>query len=782
MDVAPIAANPYLSSRFIDYKSFTYYYAYGNTPAEDLLEHVNWENEKEPSILSLGCGDIRSCFYTLWKHFDSFVDDEHHFLGTQFVLNDISPAVLARNILFLYLALKIPSWKEHEKAKQWISSMWAIWYCHELLPTHKQMLRKALVTLLSFSSSIKTWKSSAQAISQIVMFTDCSTLMAINGMWKLWYTKSFQLGRSFGLELTRFQQSFPGSIQAWLKKVGLHKYATERMLYAMQNDFSHYVANGSVYAEKCLNLPCSSDYKVVNPTLFEREDGEYTLHYASTPYVCYYHGFIFCKSEVAKLGMKSCSALIVEDENFLKHPLLSNCVQQFSMWVSSSAATLNAQMCKQKQDITFSFNCSDSIKFLEQLQIKMFKNLPSSFDCIFTSNLIDRLPPPILVLAAKPLLKTSSYLITASIFFKDVFLSTIEYLIELFGVAPELLPLLCGIRCVGCDGIYTDPIASFPVSDTSRFLSCEDQVFFWQRLDSQPLIIDSVIRSSLHRLLFKVINAQLMYFYGSNSPAIRAAMCTETAINTILSFVSQLDANVDICLFSFWDDLCLLVRSNAALRPFLVHIQTQALLHGLHFHLTLTNASCPVCNKKPLDEFISRFSVEFDPLDMKPLCMDQGVTPEFIIFIHETPTNFQILSNHSLLSGDYNIIDSAQSLPASNGNLKLDFFFPALFKDHYCTVVRYVSKSNETPVAILRWKLRKLKVSFLQEPFYFKQAGACRTKTLSTSLGHVLSHFGDGDCMETTLSLAPKPLSLLSSEEHWNQYKATISYETPNYL
>ena len=146
MDTAS-TQKPYLSSRFIDYSQFTYYYAYGNTPAEDLLEHVHVEDEKEPTILSLGCGDIRSCFYTLWKHFDPYISGRP-FVGVRFVLNDISAAVLARNVLFLHLALKIPPWAEQEAAKQWIASMWAIWYCHELLPAHEQMLRNALDTEL----------------------------------------------------------------------------------------------------------------------------------------------------------------------------------------------------------------------------------------------------------------------------------------------------------------------------------------------------------------------------------------------------------------------------------------------------------------------------------------------------------------------------------------------------------------------------------------------------------------------------------------------------------
>ncbi len=46
--------------------NFRFYYAYGNTPAEDFLE--NCTGVKKPKVLVLGCGDIRSCLYTIWKN------------------------------------------------------------------------------------------------------------------------------------------------------------------------------------------------------------------------------------------------------------------------------------------------------------------------------------------------------------------------------------------------------------------------------------------------------------------------------------------------------------------------------------------------------------------------------------------------------------------------------------------------------------------------------------------------------------------------------------------
>ena len=62
-NAAPVS-KAYCPSHMVDYNQFTYYYAYGNTPAEDLLKHVHFKGVREPTILSLSRGNIRSCFYT----------------------------------------------------------------------------------------------------------------------------------------------------------------------------------------------------------------------------------------------------------------------------------------------------------------------------------------------------------------------------------------------------------------------------------------------------------------------------------------------------------------------------------------------------------------------------------------------------------------------------------------------------------------------------------------------------------------------------------------------
>ena len=44
----------------------------------------------------------------------------------------------------------------------------------------------------------------------------------------------------------------------------------------------------------------------------------------------------------------------------------------------------------------------------------------------------------------------------------------------------------------------------------------------------------------------------------------------------------------------------------------MMSFQTQPLLHSLHLHLTVSEASCPKCNKTSLRDFVCQFSVTLE--------------------------------------------------------------------------------------------------------------------------------------------------------------------------
>lgn len=174
-------------TRFCYYGSFRHYYPFGNVPAEDFLE--NCVESVQPSVLILGCGDMRSCFYSLWKNFDfSISNAPRKFRGVDFVINDYSAAIIARNLVILFLCLQLP--EEVLEKKKWLSAMWAIWYCHELYPCHVEMLDSTLKTLLSFSDSIEQWSSMDNPLYSHVQFTSSFCLSEVAKMWNMWVNKT----------------------------------------------------------------------------------------------------------------------------------------------------------------------------------------------------------------------------------------------------------------------------------------------------------------------------------------------------------------------------------------------------------------------------------------------------------------------------------------------------------------------------------------------------------------------------------------------------------------
>ena len=169
-------------ARFTCHSNFRFYYAYGTALAENFLDSIT--EVKEPTILSLGCGDLQSCFYTIWKNFHP--QYKHHFGGVHFVLNDCSAAVLARNILLLYLCIQMPT--EMEDKKKWVAAMWSIWYCHELLPDHEHVLRDSLNNLLKWSENVNSWSNeSNNPLRNIVKFASLQSLHEIREAWKMWF-------------------------------------------------------------------------------------------------------------------------------------------------------------------------------------------------------------------------------------------------------------------------------------------------------------------------------------------------------------------------------------------------------------------------------------------------------------------------------------------------------------------------------------------------------------------------------------------------------------------
>ena len=788
----------YPPTRFVYHQSFRYYYAMGNTSARDLLENVS--SGKEPAILVLGCGDFRGCIYSLWKHFDP-ASSLHHFHGVHFVLNDVCPAIMARNVLYLYYLSKMPSWKEEEAAKLWISNLWAVWYCHELLPSHERSLKDALAVLTRVSASLESWKRAAEnPLRNIVSFSSSETLQQIRAVWEMWRTKSF--GTLEALHTARMEEfkqklaevsSVGGmdahvipSITTFLGVLRTTDVSREE-IDSLGCDYTEYLESGSSYAEDIFNLPHSTSRTFINPTLFENDEGKYTLQYASAPFRSFFHILEVSKCEVQKLGMSVSIAgqpLIVDDDSFQRHPLLSNCVQQFSIWVSSAAATLRAQSSRMKPNISFTFDCSHCIHFCEEISSKPKFFLAQTgfepvFDVIYTSNLIDSISAPVMVYSTLPLLRHNGLMVCKTTLYTYLAETTEQFLEGQFGFSPELFPLIFGGRCIGHEGKYADTNANEPVpvsimtilGNIKQARQNPTKELFFAKVSANPYKMTSLadvppILDALYGAIHACTGAFLM---KENGLITKLGMCAETAVHALLMFVTLLECDVEYLDYHFWEPLSTRLSEDVNMRPIMVHLQTQLLLHKLHLHIIFDKVNCPICVGMPVLGVISQFSTVVDP---KPKGSPEKSAPFFGALIHKTTLpRWLPMDDLPKMKTSVHLVESIQGRLLPSKKVALEFYFPVGFaqEDYKVTIVRYdvgiqpnnPEMSNLTvPIQIMECKLKKLETA---QTYSFRQAGAFRIKNAPSNLGRFLSHWGDAEHMETVMSLTFDTLAVMKT-------------------
>ena len=759
---------PFPVSRYVYYGDFRFYYGYGNTPPDDYLENIS--GIMEPTILILGCGDLRSCLYTLWKNFGTI--NSKRFNGVHFVLNDNSAAVLARNILFLYLCLKTP--KEKQQKREWLCAVWAIWFCHELLPKHEAVLNNALSSLIKFASNIKAWSSRDNPLHSLVKFTSAQVLSEINQVWKMWHGKNVS-----GVKSTEDMNSARLAEQSLRFKnaqIGDHKEVALGLVVTavgpmspdisnevqshMVEEITSYIKFGSTFAEEIINRSdLVSTETAVNYTLFEREDGRYTLHYASLPYYCFYHSFQYSEKQLRKIkAHQQCfEYLLIPDSCFETHPLLANSMQQFGLWFQICSEAFNGPK------VSFTVHCSDAIDFCQVLQSPLHiedLDVVNEFDLIYTSNLFDHLAPPNVVLSALPLLKPSGYLFTLTLLYKSVSPTAEEYIQACFGFESKLLPILFGIRCINHEGSnYSSTVSVQPRSveiGNVGFTNQWPKLLVWEKVNMHPQKVSTLVHGS-------VVTAALFHSIDVCAKPILTCMngcttlshlCLETAIKMLQMYAQTLDA--DVSSYQFWSPLCDQLLQEQTIKPFFNALQTQCILHNLHLHLTVSDRTCPICRGIPLPEYIHCCSLSIKlPLES---------TPSFMAFVHKTKFDRAEQLHVQILCGmlDIHIFDNITG-DVEGDILTLKFYCPQSLVSDNCynvtlvsyTVIHIMGKEMNFPRVLSHVKLAECCTPKITHSF---QKTSSAPLMVASQFGSVLSHSGDGDNFETVLHLSDSTL------------------------
>ena len=672
------------------YPKFNTYFACGNTRAEDLLQGC--AGVEKPLVLSLGCGDFRHCFYTMWKNFDSNVPKQPD--GADFLFNDKSSAVLARNIMFVLMCLKLP--KNVEERKAWLSAMWAVWYCLELYPLHQKILDDCLKLLLKYSESIDVWKSADNPLHNLVRFTSPVVLCEIAQVWKMWVEMHVPVEQILASHhelshCSRYQADHILTANVGESEKRVFKITSAKVKARIPELISHWTS-GSSYAECVFNTDLPNTSTTANSTLYESPE-EYTFCRDSDPFMSYHHAVEFSPEAMKMGGTDNDVYMFVQSEGFKLHPLLANSVQQFSMWIQSSNKVLN----ERGGDISYTFNNQDALKFCQELQYGDLSG--KQFDCISSSNLIDYLGLPNVVLCALPLLKPEGLLFTGTMLYRRTNIKCIEdFLSMCFGFDCELLPVILGIRCINHEGSsllssYSSPVMIQPIDAR---LQLQQTKLLWQKVSGKPMLISQLPLLEPGNVTEGLVNSFLVstlslmtWFTDEDKIRFVRSNCIETAMLVFQTFMSSVSTCGD---YHFCEPLTTALIQE--LKPFLCGLQTQALLHDLHMHFTVDELSCPMCKQSLMEEYIGLFCAEV-PLTSIPKCSS------FMALIHPYSslqvTGGQYLSLHDK---DIHVIDCFDGTVCGN-NLILNFFAPKHFTTkNFNVTMAYTVQLREERVKI----------------------------------------------------------------------------------
>ena len=770
-------------ARFCYLGLYRAYYPFGNIPAEDFLE--NCTDISQPSILVLGCGDLRSCFYTFWKNFDfSISTAPKKFDSISFTLNDYSAAILARNILFLYLCLQFPEGKTEKK--KWLCAMWAIWYCHELYPSHLNILDASLKMLLTFSGSTERWSNNDNPLHQLVQFTSPSCLREVADMWSMWLNKTVHNVSVKNMKAARNSQSHTlNDVSEHCHNLSkdctlIHGEEDEllaRKIDARVPEVKSYVEIGSCYAEHVVDVILPRNQKTkANLTMYERQDGMYTFDYGLMPFQCFYHTIEFSPRFVKSRGVTLPYDVIVPSGSFESRPFLANSFQQFAMWIQSSSRILKGR----EVTVCFNFSCQDAVTFCQH-QIKQNRmefphgSCTSRYDIITTSNLMDHVSPSNLVLACVPLLNVDGLLTTTSMCCKNCTNTGEELLNLCFGFDSQLFPVVLGVRCISHEGSnYSNSVKINPSPpDISHSLKCLPHVrtFAWVKVSNTqklifsqlPCVEDDNITEGLINMVGSYAYSLLNYGPGQ-SVTILSHNCIETACCMLQQFKCLCGESTSN--YTFWEPLCTALKHTAI--PFLHCLQTQILLHGIHAHLTISEEDCPVCQQKALGGTLGLFCAEvnLESVDIMISCR----TPFFVVFVHRcTSRDAEFLLNEVREKRDDVHVFDCFDATTSNSTLLLKFFAPLmLLHQKYRVTVAMVhrAKPSNLYTTVVSATLKNMLTPWTEYDFYQTELYSLPDSTeINALFGTVTSHVSDGHQSETAISLSEATLEVLSTSK-----------------
>ena len=188
-------------------------------------------------------------------------------------------------------------------------------------------------------------------------------------------------------------------------------------------------------------------------------------------------------------------------------------------------------------------------------------------------------------------------------------------------------------------------------------------------------------------------------------------------------------------------------------------LQIESLLHGLHLHLTESELSCPLCDKKPISDFIRQCSIEVQDYAFFS-------EPRVSILVHNlAPVNVTVLKVWSDIQSscidDVHVI-STIAKQIIDGKMYYEFFVPVslIKKDCQLTVISFDLNGE---IRMVHDKLTSCKITDVSYSFNQHVESHCNPSNLD--FGTVLQHSGNADCFESVVSLSEQSMHALEHHQ-----------------
>ena len=348
-----------------------------------------------------------------------------------------------------------------------------------------------------------------------------------------------------------------------------------------------------------------------------------------------------------------------------------------------------------------------------------------------------------------PILKFNGSLFTTALYYHSESNTSTEFLKTCFGFDCKYLQLLCGVRCLGYENEYSDTVSVKPLPfmfDVDTALCVGVRSFVWRHATGMPL---KQITENHFSSMWSVLNASIVHLLSYFSD--HHYSCTGTVMTLLQSFASQFDKEYNCSSYQFWSPLCELLLKQKSLQSYMTSLQMQALLHGVHLHLTLLETNCPLCNNQPVLQTISLYSFTVQENISGP--MKKGGKYTLLAYSGHSSVNVYNWK-HSDSNSEVHVIDTFDG-SMTDEKLRIYFFAPiSFFQEDYC--ISLVFRGD------LILDHGKIERSIFTNNYLFNQMRPSYTESLTPlSLGVVLRHSGNDSSFETVISLSDQSMSTL---------------------